>query len=366
VHVNSSSPPHRPGDLLWSSGKLLLVSRANGTIPIGFPSAYALSARSNQAQKEDLLGHQLDCAVQKRPWPRGDLQRLVFGALDGFPGLIVDQYGSVLRIETNEKGYLPWISFFGQRIQKRVPSIAGWVEVFRPGGGQKARLREHQDDLPKAHIVHEQGMRFLVKTRSTQAVGTGIFFDQRIGRRWVQANSRGKNILNLFAHAGAFGVAALCGGARRVDHVDQARKCAPWAACNLALNGGNPKEHRFIVDDAFAFLRRVIKRPPQYGGIICDPPTTAFRKKGGRFVARDHLSDLSTQCCRVLLPGGFLFLCCNHRQLSWHVLEKAVQEGAQVARRSILHLRQLEFEADFPLGAGADSAPTKGIWIELK
>ena len=63
----------------------------------------------------------------------------------------------------------------------------------------------------------------------------------------------GKRVLNCFAHAGAFGVAAAVGGATRVDHLDAARKCAPWAALNMALNGLNPRKHRFLVEDAFKF-----------------------------------------------------------------------------------------------------------------
>jgi 23S rRNA (cytosine1962-C5)-methyltransferase len=354
---------HQMGSLVFSDNQLILVGDADTpVIPIGRELDLERKPRDTPKQR---LATLLNMAFARRPGDRRQLQRLVFGAQDGFPHLIVDRYAHILRIEIYHAAYRPWVQTIGELVQQHIPAIQGWVEVYRPGKSQKAILTSHQANLPESHVVHENGMRFLVKTKTTDAVGTGIFFDQRIGRAWVKAQSRGRIIMNLFAHAGAFGVAAASGGAQRIDHVDQARKCASWAACNLALNGCNPRRHRFIVDDAFGFLRRQAKKGGTYGGIICDPPTTAFIKKGERFIARDHLSSLAADCCRSLLPGGFLLLSCNHRQLLNADLFRAAQEGAKAAGRMVLKHRKLTFGVDFPLGTKAESYPTKGIWIAL-
>ena len=351
------------GSLVFSENQLVLVGDPDTpTIPIGQNA----DGEHDPTDTPNLrLAKLLNLALSRRIGDHRELQRLVFDAQDGFPHLIMDRYAHILRIEIYHAAYRPWVNAIGEIIKKRIPAIEGWVEVYRPGKARKAILKSHQPNLPESHVVHEDGMRFLVKVKTADAVGTGLFLDQRIGRNWVKAQSRGRVIMNLFAHAGAFGVAAASGGAQRIDHVDQSRKCASWAACNLALNGCDPRRHRFIVDDAFGFLRRQAKKAGSYGGIICDPPTTAFVKKGERFIARDHLSSLAADCCRSLLPGGFLLLSCNHRQLRNDDLFRAATEGAKAAGRTVLRHRQLTFGIDLPLGRKPESHPTKGIWIEL-
>ena len=353
--------------LQWSENRLVLVDAATQKrYPLGRSDSKLTPKKEHSAPLEDLFLRLLDAALERFQRPSLDLCRLVFGGQDGFPGLLIDRYGSVIRIETYHSGYHPWIQDIQKRVQARLHATQ-WVHVHRPSDGNNAVVKSSAPDVPVAHVVKESGLRFLVRTKTPDAVGTGIFLDQRIGRRWVREQSSGKTVLNLFAHAGAFGVAAACGGARRVDHVDQARKCATWSACNLALNGYNPRAHRFIVDDAFGFLRRQAKKQtPQYGIIICDPPTTAFIRKKERFVARDHLSSLAEQCFRALEPKGYLLLSCNHRQLSWDAIENACHMGAAEAGKQIHKLRQLSFGDDFPLDQRADAPPTKGFWVQLK
>ncbi len=49
---------------------------------------------------------------------------------------------------------------------------------------------------------------------------TGFFLDQRENRELVRRHAAGRRVLNLFAYSGAFGVAALAGGAAATTQVD--------------------------------------------------------------------------------------------------------------------------------------------------
>jgi 23S rRNA (cytosine1962-C5)-methyltransferase len=291
--------------------------------------------------------------------------RLVDGTADGLPGIVVETFGPTARVEsTHDSGGLDDIA---EQVLARWPSLTGAVAVQRRGRGE-VDVRVACGHVPRAVIVHERGRRFLARPREPEAVGAGIFADQREGRQLIAAHARGGPHLNLFAHAGAFGVVAATAGASRIDHVDAARKCARWSALNLALNGFDPRGHRFIVGDALKYLERAARRGPTYRTIVCDPPTAARKKAPGRkkaaaiFATRDHLSMFAASCLSALLPGGALLLSCNDRRLRQHDFERAVEEGARTAQRSLAHAQPLPLPPDF-LSTDPNEQSTKGVFV---
>jgi 23S rRNA (cytosine1962-C5)-methyltransferase len=301
-----------------------------------------------------------------------DLRRLVDGEGDGLPGVVVDQYGSVLRIEL-------WASAWPSNLDDVARVLGGrhMVAVLRTAAG-KSEQRVLAGAIPEAHVVVEDGLRFLVRTADAAAVGSGVFVDQRLGRRIVRDAARGRVVLNLFAHAGAFGVAAAVGGASRVDHVDMAKKCAPWAATNLALNGFDPRGHRFIVDDALLVLAKRAKQGGAKGAkkgdcgvVVCDPPTQAVRKDGSRFVLQASLADLAKESCLSLDDGGLLLLSCNDRSVPVERVIDEAERGAKLAGRSIERCSALPLPDDvtsavLPEGGSGKARPMRGCVLRLR
>lgn len=293
-----------------------------------------------------------------------DVYRLVHGAADALPGVIIDRFASVARIELYDEGSASAVPALAEALLLVEPALRGVVALVRGKRG-RGRLWVAGGHVPNAHVVHEDGWRYLVRCAEEDAVGTGIFVDQRDGRRVAARVALGKPALNLFAHAGGFGVALAAGGASRVDHVDAARKCATWAAVNLALNGVDPRRHRFLVDDAFRVLQRAARRGPHYGVIVCDPPTTAIDPRGQRFLARERLPELAEQACRALLEGGTLLLSTNDRSLSVADVEKAAQEGAACAGRSLVALDEVPLGPDLPPDADQSLRPMRGVRLTV-
>jgi 23S rRNA (cytosine1962-C5)-methyltransferase len=271
--------------------------------------------------------------------------RLVAGAADGMPGLVVDRYGAVVRIETASREAGAHAGTVVDVVRTHVTDITAIVHVARDVRGT-GTLDELFGHAPEAHVVDEGGLRFLVRTREEEALGTGIFFDQRRGRALVRAHAHGGPVMNLFAHAGGFTVAAARGGASRVDHVDMSKKCARWGAVNLALNGVNPREHRFVVDDAIVFLARAAKKGRAYRVIVCDPPTTAIRPDGSRMVARDLLDALARDALTALSDGGLLLFSCNDRSITDDDLRAIVTDAARMCGRALASLAPLPFDDD--------------------
>ena len=64
----------------------------------------------------------------------------------------------------------------------------------------------------------------------------GLFLDMANGRRWLQDNSKGKYVLNLFCYTCAFSVAALRGGAEEVVNIDKVKGVIKIGQRNHDLN----------------------------------------------------------------------------------------------------------------------------------
>ena len=301
--------------------------------------------------------------------PATDLRRLVDGEGDGLPGFVVDRYGKVLRIEL-------WATRWPDNLDDVVHALTAVVgvdaivAVLRTAAG-KSELRTLRGHAPESHVVVEDGLRFLVRVADPSAAGSGVFVDQRVGRRIVRDASRGRVVLNLFAHAGAFGVAAAVGGASRVDHVDMAKKCAPWAATNLALNGLDPRQHKFIVDDALLVLSKRAKKRGSAGVVVCDPPTQAVRPRqggggGSRFVLQASLAELAQQSCEALDDGGLLLLSCNDRSVPVERVIDDAERGAKLAGRSIERAAALPLPDDVTSQHRGKARPMRGCVLRLR
>lgn len=296
-----------------------------------------------------------------------DVFRLVDDDADGCHGLVVDRYGAVLRLEVRGPALPPGS---GELVAALIAETGASAVVarLRTAGGESALVRLFGEP-PSVHVVHEAGLRYAVRTSDEEAAGAGLFVDQREGRRLVHAAARGVAVLNLFAHAGAFGVAAAAGGAARVDHVDVSRRCAQWAVLNLALNGVDPRAHRFLVEDALDVLERAERRGPAYGVVVLDPPTTATRKaKGGRarrFHVEHQLPLLVEQALAALLPGGLLVASTNHRGLSVDAVRELVRRAADQRGVALAALDELPLPVDVPSARDAALRPMRGVTARL-
>lgn len=319
-------------------------------------------------QKPEEIRARLEQAAAKRQrlflGTGTDVFRLVHGSTDGFPGLVIEVYASVARVEMYDESWTPQLETIANCLRGLWPHPSCVFGILRKSRGKIEHL-PMLGAAPSGHVVREDGLRFWVRSAEVDAAGAGLFADHREGRRLVRGAAAAGPVLNLFAHAGGFGVVAAAGGAERVDHVDAAKKCAGWAALNLALNGEDPRRHRFLVDDAFKILKRAANKGPQYGVIVCDPPTTAIRPGGKRFVSRDYLSDMSRQASEALLEGGALLLSTNDRSLPVsHILEAAC-DGAKMAGRKVARVSEIQRGPDIPMSSLHHETPMRGVWMVL-
>jgi len=241
--------------------------------------------------------------------PATDAYRVVAGAGDGLPGLVVDRYGELAVLKVYSAAWLPYLDQVVAALV-RLPWLSA---VYRRFGVRRVDGRDggevlHGSAPGDAVVVQEDGVQMLVRPKVGQK--TGLFLDQREHRMLVKRWAAGREVANLFSYTGGFSVSAAMGGAARVTTVDIAPDAVEDAKETFRLNGLDPAHHAFEVADAFAWRPQ---RP--LGLLVVDPPSlargkqadaaarNAYRKLHRRLggdVARDGL--LASSSCTARLP----------------------------------------------------------------
>lgn len=252
--------------------------------------------------------------------PGTDAMRVVAGAGDGLPGLVVDRYGEVAVLRLYSAAWEPHLEqvLAALRSLPWVGSVLRRLGVARVDGRQGTELL-HGQAPAEALVVQEDGVKVLV--RPYQGQKTGLFLDQREHRRLVGRWSSGREVANLFAYTGGFSVTAALGGAWRVTTVDLAPEAVDDARENFRLNGLDPDQHGFEVADAFSWEPR--------GGVdllVVDPPSLTHGERSDSAARRAYSRLHRRLGPRVRRQGLLASSSCTAR-LSVRAWREALVEG---------------------------------------
>ena len=277
------------------------------------------------AKRQDLFG------------PATTGYRLVNGENDGWPALILDQFGDTLVLKIYAALWLPHLHEIEFLLRE---ALAPRAIVLRLSRNLISRaLRDYQveegflgpagDDTV---VFLENGLRFESDVRFGQK--TGFFLDQRDNRQRIESLAAGKNVLNAFSFSGGFSLYAARGGALSVTDLDISLYALESARRNFALNNDEPAiaaaRHESLQADAFEWLAEAA-RPggPRYGLIITDPPSLAKREpeRLGGIEAYHHLA---LHAFRILTPNGTLVAASCSAHVSPTEFYEAVQRAARL------------------------------------
>ncbi|MCC6995979.1 MAG: class I SAM-dependent methyltransferase [Deltaproteobacteria bacterium] len=208
--------------------------------------------------------------------------RVVAGAGDGLPGLVVDRFGGLL-VASDYDPAGPGAAVLPV-LEAAFPDCAVLVRARRTAGAGAAgagaagaasagpTLHWGRRPMPESLVASEDGLRFEI--RSDPRHDFGLFLDGRAARARVRAVAADALVLNLFAYTCGFGVAARAAGARDVVNVDPDKGYLTWGRRNAALNG---VDFRVVPDTAQVFLRRWRRRHQRAAAehfdlVVIDPP----------------------------------------------------------------------------------------------
>jgi len=299
------------------------------------------------------------------PPPGSSACRLVNAEADGLPGLIVDRYGDYLVMQCLTLG-----------IDRRKAMLAEWLaELLHPAGilersdvdvrgkeGLAPVVQTLFGEAPPAELtIHENGFRFHADLRHGHK--TGFYLDQRDNRAAAgrPALMAGRDVLNVFAYTGAFGVYAAAAGARQVTQVDSSVPALEMAERNMQLNGLDRDSDETIAGDAFELLRHFRDEGRQFDAVILDPPKFAH-SQGQLDRATRGYKDLNWLALRLLRPNGLLVTFSCSGLVSADLFQKVVFGAAVDAGRDVQILQRLSQAADHPaLLSFPESAYLKGL-----
>lgn len=166
--------------------------------------------------------------------------------------------------------------------------------------------------MPDRWIVQykNQGLNLKFRLALTSFKHVGLFPEQAenwdfIAKAVKQIKIEKPRVLNLFAYTGGASLAANAAGAD-VTHVDSVKQVVSWSRENMESSGLDGI--RWVVEDAFKFVQREVKRGKTYHGIILDPPSYGRGPDGEKWHLDKQINELLEQCNLLLEKTNSFFL----------------------------------------------------------
>lgn len=275
-------------------------------------SVRLMTRDKNEELDDAWLRRKLEAAIAYRTEfgkPR-ESRRLVWSEADLVSGLIVDQYGKTLVMQT-----------LSLAMDRRKAAIAGILnELLKPKtilerNDVASRKREGlpetisvlDGDKPQATAVTIGAARFEIDF--LRGHKTGTYLDQQDNWESVAALCKGKSVLDCFTYEGGFAIHAALAGAGSVQAVDISEDAIARCRKNAELN---KVDCEFVAANVFDHLSRLVEQRKTFDVVILDPPS--FTK------SRDKLADalrgykqIHLKALKLLPPGGLLAtFCCSH------------------------------------------------------
>lgn len=333
----------------------------------------------------------LDAAVRRRDGLFDEHTtgyRVINGESDGWPGLVLDRYGTTLVMKIYTAAWLVRLEEIvslmrehlrPERIVLRLSRNIQATPVPRkrppqPGplvlrGGEGESFTGAIEDggvllgsPPNGLIVFsESGLRF--KADVVRGQKTGFFLDQRENRRRVESLASGRVVLNAFSFSGGFSLYAARGGAKSVTDLDISAHAIEAAKRNFALNAAVPSvarcRHECVQADAFDWLAGSATR--KFGLIVLDPPSLAKREteRAGAIRAYARLAALGIG---HLSSGGILVACSCSAHVPAEEFFGAVRSAAQRSGRRFTALQTTGHAPDHP-ATFPEAAYLKAIYL---
>ena len=336
-------------DVCSGKGKWLGVGFYNGHSRI---RVRILSRNANDRIDAAFWRRKVQWAVEYRKQVMGEdfsACRLIFGEADGFPGLTVDRFGSVLVSEVlslgMEKNKAP--------VYEELLRLTGCTALYerndnpiRDKEGMERSCGFAYGSGDGSVEITENGLRYAVNYMDGQK--TGFFLDQKYNRLAAAKIAKGRRVLDCFTHTGAFALNCAAGGAEKVTAVDVSTLALDSARHNAELNGLGDRID-FVQRDVFELLTELLEQKNKdYDYIILDPP--AFTKSSSTVdKAYRGYKDINYRAMRLLPRGGYLATCSCSHFMTTELFKKMLKEAAADAGVQLRQIEERQQAADHPI-----------------
>ncbi len=260
-----------------SKGKSLGIATMS---PNALICAHIVSRDDKYPLNKSLLVHRLQVALSLRDMLYDKpFYRLVYGASDFLPGLVIDRFADVCVVQIGSAGM--------EKVKGEI--VEALQKVLNPSGilfKNDGKMREVEGlpsyvevaagEVPEEVLLLENGVKFLAPVQGGQK--TGWFYDHRESRAELARLVKGKRVLDVFSYAGGWGVQAAAFGAAEVVCVDASAAALAMVSKNAELNGVGEKV-KTLQGDAFEILASLKQSGEKFDVVVLDPPAFITRRK---------------------------------------------------------------------------------------
>lgn len=272
--------------------------------------------------------------------------RLVWSESDGLPGLIIDQYGSQLVLQTLTLAMDQRKDLIVQALRQLLLPTAvierNDVLVRKAEGLESVAGVLFGEYQPKTEIKL-QGLRFEIDLFAGHK--TGFYLDQTDSHRAVAEIASGLRVLDCFSNQGAFAIACAKAGAVSVTAVEISSNLVKSINQNALLNGVTITTEEANV---FDYLADQVKQQVQFDLVILDPPSFTKSKDSLNSAWRGY-KEIHLRALQLLPPEGFLVtFSCSHR-VSREMFLEMILDACVDAKRSVRILKYFSQPLDHPI-----------------
>ena len=297
----------RPMGLVTVNPKSKIVARMLDRDP---------GASLDRAWFETRLAHAL--ALRERLYDEPSY-RLVHAEADGFPGVVIDRFGTAAVIQPNAA----WAEAHLDTLVAALRAVTGVETVVKNGTGRARGLEGLAEEtrvltgaLEGPVQVRMNGATYMADLAGGQK--TGLFYDQRDNHAFAARLGRDGAVLDVFCHVGGFGLAALAAGARSALAVDGSEPALALAEQG-ALAMGMAARFETRQADAFEALEALAGDGRRFDLVVCDPPEGLRTRGPPRRAARRARG----------VPGPVLVLACRRPRPVPRRLHARHRQGTQ-------------------------------------
>ena len=325
------------GSAIYSSSSAIaarLVSREPGLTRVGYLALLRERVGAALALRDALAP----------PAEGSDGRRLLFSEADGVPGIIADQYGSLILVQMLTQATAR--DDVRAVLAEMLPAAAGEGEPVTIWERPDPRVRELEELGPSpagplfvtpgtearsSAIFHLNGLALHYDAAAGQK--TGAFLDQRVNYAAAAAHAHGR-ALDVCTYQGGFAL-HLARRCAQVTGVDSSRAALEIADRNLDLNReALAAEVDWIEADAFDLLRAWDGSGERFDTIVLDPPAFAKSRRATEGALRGY-KELNLRALRMLRPGGTLVTCSCSHHVALETFLGTVQAAASDADRRV-------------------------------
>jgi 23S rRNA (cytosine1962-C5)-methyltransferase len=298
-------------------------------------------SRERVALDENYLRSALLRAIARRETPNSksqtpkECQRLVWSESDDLPGVVVDQFGDTLVLQTQtlamEKRLATLVALLDELVHPAEIILRNDASIRRLEG-LPLEVKTRSGKAWEPRWVRLDGLDYWLDLQGGQK--TGFYLDQRFQHAAVAKHAPGRRVLDAFCNQGPFALHCARAGAIEVRGLDSAAEAVAQARRNAERNGLRAE---FLVANVFDYFTE--RRDETWDLIVLDPPPFA-KSKGALAGAMRGYKEINLRAMQRLTPGGVLatYSCSHHVQDA--DFRAMLAEAATDAKRQV---RVLEF-----------------------